>query len=434
MTTFLVICPTFNHADALFMSISSVRAQDFTDWEMVVIGDGAPERTAEIVEQFSRQDDRIRYVAQPKGPRYGEAYRDPVIRESAAKYVCHLSDDDLWAPDHLSIMLGLLEEADWVTQSEIRLLPNGAVQWGALNHGVPSIREAVRRHSHLSSGLNYVAYRRQTYVDLPVGWEDAPWEYGQSDLYMWAKFMHAGDLRIASTGASGALKLTSHTPERFAATPEARAVELGTWLARIGRPGFLNQMKREASIQFKIARLFSACGGAMAQSVEEACAMAGLRLCEPDAQPNIAVNGAPMDLGLMPAQRKEAENAWLALRCLARGEENAAPKELLAQSLGKDRGAWIKTLHILNQDHPEAALAGVDLLEQAVPDSDRPAHFLRMVLLARTGDTATAQRLLNETPETWQDGADFANARSVVTSFASPSAMRPWQKQTKPQK
>lgn len=101
MPSILILCPTFDHADTLFASTASVRAQKFQDWELVVIGDGAPDRTGEIISTISQEDERIRYEAHPKSERYGEIYRDRVIRESQAEVVLQLGDDDLWAPDHI---------------------------------------------------------------------------------------------------------------------------------------------------------------------------------------------------------------------------------------------------------------------------------------------------------------------------------------------
>ncbi|MGB3470289.1 MAG: glycosyltransferase family 2 protein [Erythrobacter sp.] len=103
MTT-LIICPTFDHADTLLMATASVRAQTRKDWQMVVICDGSPDRTREVMEAICRQDNRISYVWKPKGERYGETYRDAVIRQVDSAYVCHLGDDDLWLPNHLECL------------------------------------------------------------------------------------------------------------------------------------------------------------------------------------------------------------------------------------------------------------------------------------------------------------------------------------------
>ena len=195
----LILCPTHDHADTLYISLASVRAQTIEDWRLVVIGDGAPERTRNILSAAKKIDDRIEFVMHPKGNRFGEVYRDPVIRNFDVDYVFQISDDDLWAPHHLETMLELLRQADWVNQAPLRLLPNGTSEWWFINHGTPQARNQSGRR--ISAGPNFVAYRRDAYLSLPEGWTAAP-EPGPSDQFMWAKFHAQPSISVASTAKS----------------------------------------------------------------------------------------------------------------------------------------------------------------------------------------------------------------------------------------
>ena len=183
MPKVLILCPTFDHTETLFASTASVRAQSFRDWELVVIGDGAPARTAEIMSALSRTDSRISYVAHTKSERFGEIYRDQVIRESTAEVVLQLGDDDLWVSDHVDCMLGLLRDAEWGNQAPLRVASDGAAEWWPINHGTPQIRSSIVRGVPVSAGPNFVAYRREAYLRLPEGWTCAP-PNGPSDAFM----------------------------------------------------------------------------------------------------------------------------------------------------------------------------------------------------------------------------------------------------------
>jgi glycosyltransferase involved in cell wall biosynthesis len=121
MASILILCPTFDHAETLFASVASVWAQRFTEWELVVIGDGAPDRTVDSMEAICYPDRCIRYESHPKSERYGEIYRDRVIRESGAEVVLQVGDDDLWAPDHIDCMLDLMQGSDWANQAPLRV-------------------------------------------------------------------------------------------------------------------------------------------------------------------------------------------------------------------------------------------------------------------------------------------------------------------------
>lgn len=313
MPELLVLCPTYDHADTLFASVSSVRAQRFTDWEMVVIGDGAPVRTREVMDAIRNADARVSYQWHPKSERYGEPYRDAVIRASTADYVCQLSDDDLWAPDHLDTMAGLLETAEWANQAPLRVLPDGTVEWWPINHGTDGIRRSITAGVPVSAGPNFVAYRRETYLRLPEGWTCAP-KTGPSDAFMWAKFFRLPSLRVASTAASTAIKFPSSLGERRQRTPERRLAEIAPWLARIAEPGLTARLRESATIRSRMHKLFELHQGYRADSWTECLDMAGLTAVPADAPPETAEDGAVMALPLSEMQRVEAIDAWAALK------------------------------------------------------------------------------------------------------------------------
>ncbi len=101
MATVTIIVPTFDHQQTLNYSLASIQRQEFQDFEVVVIGDGSPQATEDIVLRFKQQDPRFRFVRYPKSPRTGEAYRETLIRSVDSKFIAYLGDDDLWLPWHL---------------------------------------------------------------------------------------------------------------------------------------------------------------------------------------------------------------------------------------------------------------------------------------------------------------------------------------------
>ena len=314
MSKVLILCPTYDHVDTLYASIASVRAQHFTEWEMAVIGDGAPERTFQIVDAISQEDSRIRAYRHPKSARFGEAYRDPVIRESDAEFVCHLSDDDIWMPDHLTQMIRLLERAEWANQAPLRMLLEGGAEWWPINHGTPTMREAVTRHVGVSVGINYAAYRRDAYLRLPEGWTCAPWEAGTSDVYMWAKFFRNPSLSVASSAVTSASKFPSSMGTRRGRTPEQRMAEITPCLARAAEPGFADRICRSGSILSRMVNLFALHGAARCDRLEAAFEVSGFDPVSSEVEPRPALNGEPMLLPLTAVQHREAHDAWVSVR------------------------------------------------------------------------------------------------------------------------
>ncbi len=66
-----IIVPTFNRGDCIGETLQSIIAQDFTDWETIVVDDGSTDHTIQVLERFTQVDSRIRFYRRdinPKGP------------------------------------------------------------------------------------------------------------------------------------------------------------------------------------------------------------------------------------------------------------------------------------------------------------------------------------------------------------------------------
>lgn len=102
-----IITPAWNAAEYIGSTLESVRAQTFTDWEMVVVDDGSTDATAAIVEHHATLDSRIRLIRQVNaGP---SAARNHAMRVSRGLFFTFLDSDDLWLPDFLEAQLGVFE-------------------------------------------------------------------------------------------------------------------------------------------------------------------------------------------------------------------------------------------------------------------------------------------------------------------------------------
>ena len=97
---FSIIMPTYNRGHILPGSIQSVINQDFTEWELVVVDDGSTDNTKEVIENFSQNDNRIRYLYQSNQER--SAARNNGIKNANGKYICFLDSDDEYLQHHLT--------------------------------------------------------------------------------------------------------------------------------------------------------------------------------------------------------------------------------------------------------------------------------------------------------------------------------------------
>jgi glycosyltransferase involved in cell wall biosynthesis len=99
---FSIIIPTYNRGHIVSKTIQSVINQNFQDWELIVVDDGSTDNTKEIIESFSQNDLRIRYIYQSNQER--SAARNNGIENSNGKYICFLDSDDEYDQHHLSTL------------------------------------------------------------------------------------------------------------------------------------------------------------------------------------------------------------------------------------------------------------------------------------------------------------------------------------------
>lgn len=93
-----VIMPVYNGARFVGKAVESVIAQDFQDWELIVINDGSTDETADVLAGFT--DSRIRVIHQANG---GEAVaRNRGLDAAGGEYVAFLDADDLYLPTALA--------------------------------------------------------------------------------------------------------------------------------------------------------------------------------------------------------------------------------------------------------------------------------------------------------------------------------------------
>lgn len=108
-----IVTPAFNAARFLAETLDSVRAQTFSDWEMIVIDDGSTDGTAALAEGYAAaRDGRIRVVTQPNAGVANARNRGVEAMSAAdAGFAIFLDHDDFWENDALeSLRRPLLED------------------------------------------------------------------------------------------------------------------------------------------------------------------------------------------------------------------------------------------------------------------------------------------------------------------------------------
>lgn len=231
MTRATVLIPSHEHGNLLGLAAASALEQSVEDLEVFIVLDGANPETAAVARSLANEDARVRVFVNPKGERHGEAHRHRALAEAQGRIVCYLSDDDLWFPDHVEYLEGLLAGADFAHSVPAVVGVDG-------NLSTPYIGDLTDRahREFIMGGRNFIplsngAHTLAAYRSLPEGWTPAPPDL-YTDLHMWQKFVAAPELRLTSGGRPTVLHFPS--PARRDMSLEERLSELTSWSSQIG--------------------------------------------------------------------------------------------------------------------------------------------------------------------------------------------------------
>jgi glycosyltransferase involved in cell wall biosynthesis len=133
-----VICTAKNAATTIERTLQSVLAQDFRDWQMIVVDDGSTDATASIVRRIAQSDPRIKLIV-TGGVGRGRAL-NRALAEAEADLVANIDADDEVHPGLLRCLLRVLtERAEFaiVSTEWLRIRDAARPEWPEFNLDAP---------------------------------------------------------------------------------------------------------------------------------------------------------------------------------------------------------------------------------------------------------------------------------------------------------
>ena len=155
--TVSVVIPTYAHRDYVPAALASVFAQTFDGHEVIVVNDGSPDDTAELLRPLAAAG-RIRYVEQPNGGQ--AAARNRGLAEARGEFVAFLDDDDRWPADKL----------EWQVRA-LRERPDCVLAYGPhanLSADGATLADEPNQSPHAPADDAYAAFRQQCWI-LSIG-------------------------------------------------------------------------------------------------------------------------------------------------------------------------------------------------------------------------------------------------------------------------
>lgn len=224
-----IVIPTFNRSLALKFTLQSVLLQDFTDFEILVVGDGCTDDSEAVVASFG--DSRLKWTNLPQNSGTPSKPRNEALKKAQGRLIAYLGHDDLWFPWHLSQLIQNLEKngSDFAYSLGALIKPGGVA-------GIFSLPQKSKNPIWTLSPSNWL--HRSDLLERTGGWP--PINIWASDMMflqkIWkanAKLSFSPSLSVLKFTAStwGMYKLESQFPQKsymeaLSRDPEALRLEI----------------------------------------------------------------------------------------------------------------------------------------------------------------------------------------------------------------
>ena len=185
-----IIIPAYKHASFIVETIDSVLCQSFRDFEIIVVNDGSPDDTEDVLRTYIEQR-LIRYIRQEN---QGVATaRNRGLASATGEFIAFLDDDDTWPPDKLEWQVRCLEQSAAVlVAGNLRAHGTADKDWGrdVGTHARLGLADFFKTNPFGSPGQTLI---RRSALEQVGGFDPAIW--GVDDLDLWMRLSSVGEIR-----------------------------------------------------------------------------------------------------------------------------------------------------------------------------------------------------------------------------------------------
>lgn len=107
-----IIMPAYNCGDFIGVTLDSVIAQTYQNWEIIIVDDCSIDTTAEVVHSYMVNDPRIKYHKLDINSGAAVA-RNKAIDLAKGRYLAFLDSDDVWFPEKLSKQIYFMKQNNY---------------------------------------------------------------------------------------------------------------------------------------------------------------------------------------------------------------------------------------------------------------------------------------------------------------------------------
>ena len=108
-----IVVPCYNAAKYLAACLNSVVAQDYENWECILINDGSRDETLEILSEFAAQNPKLKVFSQDNAGL--SASRNRGMDLAKGEFVYFLDSDDLLSADAINVLVSAFDDNDIIS-------------------------------------------------------------------------------------------------------------------------------------------------------------------------------------------------------------------------------------------------------------------------------------------------------------------------------
>ncbi|MFF2447141.1 glycosyltransferase family 2 protein [Neobacillus sp. NPDC058068] len=107
-----IIMPAYNCGNFIGITLESVIAQLYKNWEVIVVDDCSTDNTSVVVMEYMKKDQRIKYYKLDRNSGAAVA-RNTAVDLAKGKYIAFLDSDDVWVPEKLHKQIEFMKKNNY---------------------------------------------------------------------------------------------------------------------------------------------------------------------------------------------------------------------------------------------------------------------------------------------------------------------------------
>lgn len=181
-----IVIPVFNNAVLVKIMVDSIVAQEYKDWELLLVDDGSDAQTRTLLQGYSETDSRIQLISRNRLPKGAQTCRNIGMKVAKGKYIVFFDSDDYVAPCCLSQRVAYMEshpELDFAVFPS-KVFRGNDIKKGKLLSGIKPNYDDL--FLFLVPRLPFIVwnniYKHKTLQDKKVAWDEKVMSWQDSDF------------------------------------------------------------------------------------------------------------------------------------------------------------------------------------------------------------------------------------------------------------